>query len=637
MQNKKLLMKMTAGAFALAMSVGATSLTALAEAAGEWREEEGKLYWYENGVKQGYDANNPDYRGKEIFDPGSNAWYWLDNVQGGAKAVSKDVYQESQADDAGNMGKWVRYDAEGHMIKGWNTNENGTYYFDPVYGTMLKGWRNINGVDYRFDDATGILQESTGGVEGNANGWRTIDGVEYWYENGVRQGTEGRGKEIFDPSTNAWYWLDAVDAGKKAVSKDVYQESQADDAGTIGKWVRYDANGHMMKGWDGDYYFDPTYGTMAKGNVTIDGVEYYFDENTGVCQGEVNAEGDTRLSWEYEKITEYGADGSIDYIKTFTYDSDGDTKTYVYTSDYADYTTYYDEQERIIEELAAYKYNDEIFYGRIAYSYEGDNTTCSKMVQYYKESEAAEWMVEEIYVNTYNEQGDLATSKRYYDTEDAAGLDYETEYKYDDKGQRIEDITYYYENGEKVPGQRITYAYDANGNLIEETQYAAGTGELHTKYTYKYNENNDVIEYTYARYSNGVESWRYTTVSEYDGNGNCIKETTYDADSNIFSWIEATYADVRGYGRYRTTSKFYYDKDGVVDRGYEYIYENGALVRDNYYGDGKELESYTIYGAEDYPENVKDATFVSTDDYYNGDGSSDGKIVYEFKCFEFVK
>jgi len=53
-------------------------------------------------------------------------------------------------------------------------------------------------------------------------GWKTEDGIEYWYENDIKQGLEGRGKEIFDGT--AWYWLDSVDGGKKAVSKDVYQE-----------------------------------------------------------------------------------------------------------------------------------------------------------------------------------------------------------------------------------------------------------------------------------------------------------------------------------------------------------------------------------------------------------------------------
>ena len=88
----------------------------------------GPWYWYENGVRQGTTG-----RGKEIYDPKSDAWYWLDAVQGGAMTTNKDVYQDS------NGGKWVRYDANGHMVKGWNTNEKGTYYFDLVTGAYGKG------------------------------------------------------------------------------------------------------------------------------------------------------------------------------------------------------------------------------------------------------------------------------------------------------------------------------------------------------------------------------------------------------------------------------------------------------------------------------------------------------------------
>ncbi len=145
-------------------------------------------YWYENDVLQGYDPTNADYRGKEIYDPDSDAWYWLDNVQKGAKAVSKDVYQESEAgqwaENADGTGKWVRYDADGHMVKGWQTTDQGTYYFDPVYGTMAKGTATIDGTTYYFDTNTGILQ-STSPVE---NGWWSDGGQAYWYENGVRQG-----------------------------------------------------------------------------------------------------------------------------------------------------------------------------------------------------------------------------------------------------------------------------------------------------------------------------------------------------------------------------------------------------------------------------------------------------------------
>ena len=60
---------------------------------------------------------------------------------------------------------------------------------------------------------------------GEKNGWVEENGKKYWYEKGVKQGTTGRGKEIYDPDSDAWYWLDAVQGGAMTVSKDVYQES----------------------------------------------------------------------------------------------------------------------------------------------------------------------------------------------------------------------------------------------------------------------------------------------------------------------------------------------------------------------------------------------------------------------------
>ena len=272
--------KQTSGVTTAAVTFNGKDYTAKFGEKNGWVEENGKKYWYEKGVKQGTTG-----RGKEIYDPDSDAWYWLDAVQGGAMTVSKDVYQESAAgqwaDRPDGTGKWVRYDENGHMVKGWQTTDKGTYYFDLITGAMAKGAGDIDGVPCAFDEYTGIALDGQ---------WLTIKGADFWYEKGVRQGLDGRGKEIYDPASDAWYWLDAVDQGKKATSKDVYQESKAgqwaDRADGTGKWVRYDAQGHMIKGWSADkrYYFDPIYGTMAKGDAVIDGRTYHFDKNTGVLQ-----------------------------------------------------------------------------------------------------------------------------------------------------------------------------------------------------------------------------------------------------------------------------------------------------------------------------------------------------------------
>lgn len=272
--------KQTSGVTTATVTFNGKDYTAKFGEKNGWVEENGKKYWYEKGVKQGTTG-----RGKEIYDPDSDAWYWLDAVQGGAMTVNKDVYQESAAgqwaDKPDGTGKWVRYDENGHMVKGWQTTDKGTYYFDLITGAMAKGAGNIDGVPCAFDEYTGIALDGQ---------WLTIKGADFWYEKGVRQGLDGRGKEIYDPASDAWYWLDAVDQGKKATSKDVYQESEAgqwaDRADGTGKWVRYDAQGHMIKGWSADkrYYFDPIYGTMAKGDAVIDGRTYHFDKNTGVLQ-----------------------------------------------------------------------------------------------------------------------------------------------------------------------------------------------------------------------------------------------------------------------------------------------------------------------------------------------------------------
>ncbi len=183
-----------------------------------WESRDGKSYWYENNKIQGtYEdkegiLGEGTIRGREIYDPASDGWYWLDSCYEGAKAEGKEVwipyiYQDELIyDESGNgrkangisdearilelatesntyeadmssqvadairnkTGKWVRYNENGEMLKGWVTitgdlancypdQEGNTYYYDRKTGLMAKGWVNIQGENYYFDEVTGIL------------------------------------------------------------------------------------------------------------------------------------------------------------------------------------------------------------------------------------------------------------------------------------------------------------------------------------------------------------------------------------------------------------------------------------------------------------------------------------------------
>jgi cell wall-associated NlpC family hydrolase len=133
-----------------------------------WILEGCKSYWYESGVKQGTAADpkcvkdgHGVERGREIYDPDTDAWYWLDANDNGARAANKDVwipYIHQDEEPGSTNGKWVRYDENGKMIKGWNCNEGTIWYFDQETGAMTKGDLVINSIRFSFDPATGVLK-----------------------------------------------------------------------------------------------------------------------------------------------------------------------------------------------------------------------------------------------------------------------------------------------------------------------------------------------------------------------------------------------------------------------------------------------------------------------------------------------
>ena len=203
---------------------------------GHWVTKNGQKYWR--------DSDGSLARSKEIYDSESNAWYWIDSD--GTMAHDKDVYLRS------NGGKWVRYDSNGHMVKGEDYRYGGWYYFDVTTGAMAKGIGYVpsnGGKKVCYDWVTGKMLYGEQYVDYD----RKIAG---WY--------------LFDGKTGAMTY------------GDVYLRSNG------GKWVRYGrSSGKMVKGLQKQngawYYFEETTGAMAHGRTWVPqwNAWHMFDVVTG--------------------------------------------------------------------------------------------------------------------------------------------------------------------------------------------------------------------------------------------------------------------------------------------------------------------------------------------------------------------
>ena len=271
-------------------------------------------------------------------------------------SVQPKVAMWDSVDNAAGYMVWLFEDDDQHGIIGVNPGSNTTLYdFSnymsdtenhkytftvSAYSSNINKWANGSASAHSAVYSEPVADPRTSSKDCE---WDVVEGKSYWYENGVKQGTvddpkgvfgdgTNRGREICDPSLTddsgqqgVWFWLDSVYDGAKAVGKEVwvpyiYQDedkwsdskkrevANESDPGMgdlvynymktkKGKWVRYDENGRMLKGWvkiegalaeaypdqaGNVYYYDTRTGLMAKGVVTINGDEHEFDETTGV-------------------------------------------------------------------------------------------------------------------------------------------------------------------------------------------------------------------------------------------------------------------------------------------------------------------------------------------------------------------
>lgn len=203
----------------------------------------GRHWVTKNGQKYWWDSDGSLARSKEIYDPESNAWYWIDSD--GTMAHDKDVYLRS------NGGKWVRYDSNGHMIKGEDFRYGVWYNFDFTTGAMSKGMTYLS----------------------NGNKW-------VYYDMVTGKMAHGEAYLNFDKEHSGWYLFDNITGAR--CTGDIFIRANG------GKWVRYDQKtGKMVKGLQKQnglwYYFDPVTGAMAHGNTWVPQWQawHYFDSVTG--------------------------------------------------------------------------------------------------------------------------------------------------------------------------------------------------------------------------------------------------------------------------------------------------------------------------------------------------------------------
>lgn len=231
--------------------------------------------------ENGWDSNKEHYYengemvcSREIYDQLDGNWYWAE--ADGSVARNKDVHLQS------NGGKWVRYDANGHMVKGEDYRYGGWYYFDLHTGAMAKGMTYVpsNGGKWVYYDwITGKMRYGEQYVDYDVahTGWYDFDGCTGAMTYGFYYNSSQSKWVYYDTTTgkmfhgqhvvnNHWYYFD--DSTGAVQYGFVYLSRQQ-------KWVFYDR--HM--GW------------MLYGEQPIDGAWYLLDAHTGAV----------RYGWQWVK------------------------------------------------------------------------------------------------------------------------------------------------------------------------------------------------------------------------------------------------------------------------------------------------------------------------------------------------
>lgn len=386
-----------------------------------------------------------------------------------------------------------------------------------------------------------------------------------------------------------------------------YTYYRYNDDGNLARSVSYNPDGSFSSGTEYAYDGD---------NIAA----YYYYNETGILLAYSRYERDE--------------DGTV--ISHSSYDADGVPTT---RTDYDSLSRTV--KELVYEETGAVQSQNEYFYDDDGFRTRLEQTGADGSLERYTEYE-------------HGESGNISAVREYA----ADGtLQYEAE---KDKWGNFLMSAYYDEAGAIT--SKTENAYDEKGRRASETSYGAG-GVLN--YVREYNEEGLAVKF--AWYDEG--SLLYTVTTEYDENGNAVKESVFEPNGSLRDYTLTVYGDggtVTQKREYRSNNTLSlttdYNEDGLVFKltNYgeegdltdwaEYAYdeagnrvettryladgslksretseynENGQLIRVNQYNESNVLESYEEYEYDAAGNRTRYNNF-------RGDGTLSGYYLYEY-------
>ena len=263
-------MGLMAGTLAVPVTVPKTTVYAAASTQqvighGEWKQENGKWYYYQDGnmlkncwVKDGIDW----YMLNEDGTMKSDEFIKIDNDLYYFRGWGGMLYNSWYTDAEGN--RYYFRDWGGALNTGWKQIGNDWYYFDKENcKAHANTFEKIDKDLYAFDENGKMLHDT----------WYTKDGNRYYLRDWGGALNTGW-KQI----GNDWYYFDKENCKAHAntfekIDKDLYA-FDADGRMLHDTWYTKDGNRYYLRGWGG---------ALNTGWVQMDGNWYYFDQGTCVA------------------------------------------------------------------------------------------------------------------------------------------------------------------------------------------------------------------------------------------------------------------------------------------------------------------------------------------------------------------